>query len=580
MVARGDVPAGARWVANRARQTVVYDPVMHPGSERHSRGSRAGLGSDEINPHRGTFGRALKSASMLFATGALIAACSSGGGSDQDAAERTTTAAIAPTTDADVVLDAGSKIATTVDERFGSYNIEMVEVTGGTFWRPYDATGEGRVDRPPIDLASPKLRNLAKALGPAYIRVSGSWATDTWFDPDATTGTPVPEGFQGVLTGEQWKGVGAFADAVDGEVITSFAGNEKVRDADGAWQPDQARALLEFSEAHDVPLVGAELFNEVNLPVGMPADYTPADFARDIATFEKLRDEVDPDLKIIGPGTTAEVTPLVVSAKFGAADILEETGPVFDVFSFHSYPKVSERCASPEGPEVAFDADYLSRISTDTEHYVSVRDQFLPEAPVWLTETAEAACGGDRWAATYRDVVRYVDTLGRTAAGGVDVVFHNTLAASDYGLLDEDTFDPRPDYWAAVLWHQLMGPRVVDSEPAGGPSDLTVYGHCTPGRTDGSTSFAVVNTSTETARTVAAPSGEATAYVLSSDDLDGDTVALNGKVLEAGADGKLPKLAGKKVSGAVEVPPASVAFVVVDGAGGNSACAKAVGAGS
>ena len=25
----------------------------------------------------------------------------------------------------------------TVDERFQSYNIEMVEVTGGRFWRPY-----------------------------------------------------------------------------------------------------------------------------------------------------------------------------------------------------------------------------------------------------------------------------------------------------------------------------------------------------------------------------------------------------------------------------------------------------------
>src|SRR6516225_3192814 len=27
----------------------------------------------------------------------------------------------------------------TIDERFQSYNIEMVEVTGGRFWKPYDS---------------------------------------------------------------------------------------------------------------------------------------------------------------------------------------------------------------------------------------------------------------------------------------------------------------------------------------------------------------------------------------------------------------------------------------------------------
>jgi hypothetical protein len=43
----------------------------------------------------------------------------------------------------------------TVDERFQSYNIEMIEVTGGRFWKPYSAngkpasapTGAGRLER-------------------------------------------------------------------------------------------------------------------------------------------------------------------------------------------------------------------------------------------------------------------------------------------------------------------------------------------------------------------------------------------------------------------------------------------------
>src|SRR5947208_15003616 len=82
----------------------------------------------------------------------------------------------------------------TVDERFQSYNIEMVEVTGGRFWRPYqqDPAGVGsQIDRyayrPPVDLYNERLRKLAAALAPAYLRVSGTWANSTFF---ADTETP------------------------------------------------------------------------------------------------------------------------------------------------------------------------------------------------------------------------------------------------------------------------------------------------------------------------------------------------------------------------------------------------------
>jgi hypothetical protein len=47
---------------------------------------------------------------------------------------------------------------------------------------------------------------------------------------------------------------------------------------------------------------------------------------------------------------------------------------------------------------------------------------------------------------------------------------HNTLAASDYGLLDEATFTPQPNYWAALLWHRTMGATVLDAGPAPSPS--------------------------------------------------------------------------------------------------------------
>lgn len=515
--------------------------------------------------------RAVVFAGAFMVATSLLVACSGSSESEDKTSGGTTSTN--PATNADVVLQPEGTIVATVDERFGSYNIEMVEVTGGAFWQPYDA-GSGKVIRPPIDLASPKLRNLARALGPTYIRVSGSWAIDTWFDPDATASTEAPEGFRAVLTGEQWKGVGAFAKAVDGLVTTSFAGNDGVRDADGVWKPDQARLLLEFSKASNVPVVAAELFNEATLPVGMPKGYNADIFAKDTATFVKLRDEVAPDLKIVGPGSTADFTPVLISAVFTTEDILKLTGPVFDVFSFHSYPKVSERCGSQEKRDIAYTPEFLSRVETDTKKYMAVRDKLLPGAPVWLTETAQAACGGDRWAATYRDVVRYVDTLGQAARGGVDVVFHNTLAASDYALLEDGTFDPRPNYWAAVLWQRLMGTQVIGVKQPAASTDLQVFAHCTTGRNDGSVTYAVVNASTKQARTVSVGSGTATTYVLTADDLDGDTISLNGDVLKAGDDGTVPAMDGVKTKGTVSVPRASVAFVVLEGPAGNPVCAQ------
>ena len=116
--------------------------------------------------------------------------------------------------------------------------------------------------------------------------------------------------------------------------------------------------------------------------------------------------------------------------------------------------------------------------------YESLRDDFAPRRPIWITETAEAACGGNRWAATFLDAFRYVDQLGRLARRGVQVVFHNTFSASDYGLVDEASLQPRPNYWAALLWRRLMGTTVLDAGSSPAPG-LRLYAHCLAGRRGG-----------------------------------------------------------------------------------------------
>jgi hypothetical protein len=140
----------------------------------------------------------------------------------------------------------------------------------------------------------------------------------------------------------------------------------------------------------------------------------------------------------------------------------------------------TERCRSGAGtsaPEAALSEQWLAQTDQALTFHRTLRNQFEPGKPIWLTETADAACGGNRSSSTFLDTFRYLDQLGRLAKAGVQVVMHNTLAASDYGLLDETTLTPRPNYWGALLWRRLMGTTVLES---GAPIEqgLHVYAHC------------------------------------------------------------------------------------------------------
>jgi hypothetical protein len=146
---------------------------------------------------------------------------------------------------------------------------------------------------------------------------------------------------------------------------------------------------------------------------------------------------------------------------------------------------------------------------------------------------------------------------------------HNTLAASDYGLLDEQTFRPRPNYWGALLWRQLMGSTVLDS---GVPIEmgLHVYAHCRR-QVSGGVTLLVINNDRNSARTLTMPD-TSERYTLDAADLQDIAVRLNGRPL-APEDASLPSpLAGAKTAaGILTFAPATITFLTIPDAG-NNAC--------
>lgn len=312
---------------------------------------------------------------------------------------------------------------------------------------------------------------------------------------------------------------------------------------------------------------------------GAPKGYDAAAYGRDLAVFRPFIKDAAPDMIFLGPGSVGEGVPLGNALTAGSMpflkseDLLAAAGPVFDAFSYHFYGAVSNRCASigqgaTTTPEAALSADWLSRTDTAEAFYKGLRDRFEPDKPLWVTKTADAACGGNSWASTFLDSFRYLNQLGSLAKRGVQVVIHNTLASSDYGLLDENSLTPRPNYWVALLWRKLMGAVVLDTGTTPAPA-LHLYAHCLRGQTGG---VALLAINTDSSVHSLDMRGSSERYTLSAERLEDGTVKLNGRELKLGPLDALPQIDGTPLNaGEVSLAPDTITFFAMPNAN-NPAC--------
>ena len=498
----------------------------------------------------------------------------------------------------------GLKQLRTVNPRLISYNVEMTEVTGGTFWKAYtDAQIDGTEQVPPpdfskgmagmhqwydpIDTTNPRLIKLAKALGSCWVRVSGTWATRTYYDFD---GTGMPEGYFNHLRKEQWINLLNFVKAVDGKLKISVANCDGLHKHDEPWNPSQAKLIFDLSREHGVPIEAVEFVNEPNMlqSTGFPKDYTAADFRRDQDIFHKWVRENYPECLIVGPSDTDPMAMSVdawgnphpwvnpgamdtagiaaVVAYCSTGDLMDGCTEPLDVFSYHYYNGVSERMAAmmPSAftpAEGAMSEAYLGAAAHTARCFSSYRDRYCPGGEMWVTESGDAGAGGHTWASTYLEVPRTLNEIGDFATVTNGVIFHNTLASSDYGWLKHGTFVPRPSYFAVLLWKTLMGNTVYD---AGEPrrEGAHVYAH---NRADGKEgkAYLVINTSWTEPTTVELPK-EAEVYALTGKTgMRSRIMLLNGKELALGENDELPVFESVKASGTLEIAPGSCTFIVV-----------------
>ncbi len=491
----------------------------------------------------------------ILVVAAALAACGTG------SADRTPAAAVS------VGLD--TPIAETSD-RFLSFAIDVSALVRET----------------PYDFSRVRLRNMTAALAPAHLRIGGTQADDLYYDLSDTPVDAPPAPYEGLLTRERWDAACGFAADLGLDLIFTLNAGAGPRDADDAWSGDNARPLVEHAALEGCPVAAWELGNEVNLFWARSLCLEPADYARDFAAARALVDDVDPDVRLTGPGNLfwpemCELPP--VGCDFSTADFVAEAADSIDVVTWHYYPQQSDddSCILTPRPaevETLLDPANLDDVGPCAEAVESGRDDFAPDAEVWLTETGHALCGGqDGLSDTFVTGFWWLDQLGLLARRGQDVVVRQALTGGTYHLIDNPTLQPRPDYWNSLLWKRLMGARVLAASVAeeAGPQ-LRVYAHCAV-EGGGAVTVLLVNLAAEDSVPLAfdfAPGPrevyEVTGQIPSSMEecleerpAHCSEVRVNDVVLAVDAEGNPPAISPEIVSGSVRVPARSYSFVAL-----------------
>jgi heparanase 1 len=480
--------------------------------------------------------------------------------------------------------------AITVDERsvlaelppeYLSFTIDASQLVGGKWWNPAAAgteMGSGTVHAPVFDFSRQRLDALTAALAPAYLRVGGSESDKIYYDLQAEGLTPprAPGGYQSVLTRSEWDALNAFAAHSHLKLVFTLNAGPGSR-KDGAWNPANARALVEYSAQKGYPVAAWELGNELNIfwfVHGFAAQVPVAQYAKDLQAARELAN-LTPGARLGGQGSA--IWPVLgepLGMFYGYLPrYLQEIGGLpaaerlIDLISWHYYPQQSRRgpVASRRAyPSRLLDPHNLDEAAYWAEKMRAWRDAFAPGKPIWLGETGNAQFGGEPGLSdSYLGGLWWLDELGLMAREGTQVVVRQTLSGMNYGLIEDETLTPRPDYWNSLLWKRLMGRRVHPVIVAGGGGKLRAYAQSDDA---GQLTVLAINLDPQNNATLNLPGlhGRAcVAYLLNAPDLFGNQVMVNGQTLAVGPDNSFPQISGVSCTETVTLNPLSYGFLVV-----------------
>jgi hypothetical protein len=311
---------------------------------------------------------------------------------------------------------------------------------------------------------NPKFAAYLKALRPALLR----WPAGVHSQTRAWTRTGASS--QTTLTPADIDAFMKLCDAVGSTPLLSVNFE--------AGSPEAAADMVRYvniEKKHKV--VWWQIGNEPDVH-GLDDTHNPAAYVTRYKQFTQAMRAVDPSIKFTGVELMTGANMLGTGGQPNwLTPILQGIGSGVDAIAWHWYPMDSGQtsptsAAHPSVPhllqETAQDWAPAGLAYADTifPAVAPVRQQYAPEAEVWIDEYAEdpgpaAGAGlsdrvaGALWAA---------DSTGRFAARGADAIFHfifKSDAAHAYTLVDS-TDNPRPEYYTYWLYAQHFGDKMVN----------------------------------------------------------------------------------------------------------------------
>ncbi|KAM6976093.1 heparanase isoform 1-T1 [Tautogolabrus adspersus] len=499
--------------------------------------------------------------------------------------------------DVDLVVDVSSAVRR-VDLRFLSVTIDASLASEEKFM---------------YLLGSPKIRTLARALTPSFLRFGGTRQDFMVFTPQRSR--PQGSGVAAALSCDKlelppwleerlknewtqqqvllmkedlrrkYRRVKFTENTID--MLHSFTNcsgmdlifglNALLRTADNTWNSSNARQLLQYCESRRYTM-NWELGNEPNSyekKAGIRVD--GFQLGQDFTHLREImsQSELYRHAGLFGPD--------VGQPRDHRTDImqgfLQSGADAVDAVTWHHY-YVNGRDTSLED---FLDPEVLDTLTLKTNEVLQTVKLVSPGKKVWLGETSSAFGGGavglsDTFVAGFM----WLDKLGLAATLGLDVVMRQVFVGSgSYHLVDEN-LDPLPDYWLSVLYKRLVGPEVLKVEAFSNFSrhkQVRLYLHCAHKQRyrRGAITLISMNLRNKAVRILVPArlsSSTVEAFVLESEHpgeegLYSRTVTLNKDVLKMVDDKTLPDLKGARLppSEHLQLPAYSLAFFVFIDAG-------------
>ncbi|KAL1551106.1 heparanase [Salvia divinorum] len=240
----------------------------------------------------------------------------------------------------------------------------------------------------------------------------------------------------------------------------------------GKWDHRNAYDLMEYTASKGYKIESYELGNEL-CGSGVSVRVEAEPYGKDMITLKKMIKRLYPNPtarpKLLGPGGFYD--------EEWFKTFLQTSGPnVVDGLTHHIYnlgagvdPTLINKIQDPYFLDGV--AETYKSVSTSAELYG-------PWAGAWVGESGGAYnSGGKTVSHAFVDGFWYLDQLGMTSTFNHKAFCRQALIGGNYALLNTTTFIPNPDYYGALLWHRLMGKKVLGATHGGSPY-LRAYAHC------------------------------------------------------------------------------------------------------